>query len=70
MPLKKGTSRETIQENIKTEVNQGKKPVKQAIAIALETARRAGAKIPKKRDMSCSEVKSIADQQWRRRGRK
>jgi len=48
MPLNKGKSKEAISENIKTEMAVGKKQ-KQAVAIALDTARRAGAKIPKKR---------------------
>ena len=47
MPLIKSKSKEAIGKNIKTEMKAGK-PQKQAIAIALDVARRAGAKIPKK----------------------
>jgi hypothetical protein len=45
MPLKNGTSKATISSNIKTEIAAGK-PQKQAVAIALDTARRSGAKLP------------------------
>jgi hypothetical protein len=47
MPLDKTGSRESIGRNIKAEIAAGK-PRKQAVAIALDTARRAGAKLPKK----------------------
>lgn len=47
MPLVKSKSKKTIGENIKREESAGK-PKKQAIAIALNVARKAGAKIPKK----------------------
>lgn len=48
MPLNKGTSKEAISANIRTEIAAGK-PQKQAVAIALNTARAAGANIAPKR---------------------
>jgi len=48
MPLKHGKSKADIKSNIKTEMHEGK-PQKQAVAIALSEARRAGAKIPMKK---------------------
>lgn len=48
MPLSKGKSKKSISNNIKTEMAAGKKQ-SQAVAIALNTARKLGAKIPKKK---------------------
>lgn len=39
MPLKKGSSKKTIQKNIKTEIKAGK-PVNQAVAIAYAKAKK------------------------------
>jgi hypothetical protein len=47
MPLKRGKSKDTVSENIKTEMKHGKSQ-KQAVAISLNQARKSGAKIPKK----------------------
>jgi hypothetical protein len=41
MPLKKSTSAKAFKENIKTEVKEGGKPVKQAVAIAYAVKREA-----------------------------
>ncbi len=48
MPLTKGKSKKAVSANIKTEMEAGK-PQKQAVAIALNVARKSGAKIPKKK---------------------
>ena len=49
MPLKKSASRPAISQNIRAEIKAGK-PQRQAVAIALDVARRAGAKIPARKD--------------------
>ena len=46
MPLKKGTSDKTRQENIKREIAAGK-PIKQAVAIGYSEQREAKAKAKK-----------------------
>ena len=46
MPLQHGKSKQAISGNIKTEIEAGT-PQKQAVAIALDTARRSGANLPK-----------------------
>lgn len=46
MPLNKGKSQDAISENISTEVHEGR-PHKQAIAIALNTARKSGKRMPR-----------------------
>lgn len=45
MPLDKSGSKASVGKNIATEMKAGR-PKRQAIAIALNTARKSGAKIP------------------------
>jgi hypothetical protein len=44
MPLVKGKSQKDIRQNIETEMKLGKKPRKQAVAIALNVASKSGYK--------------------------
>jgi len=48
MPLVKGKGEKAIRQNIETEMKVGGRPRKQAVAIALNEARKSGAKIPRK----------------------
>lgn len=64
MPLIKSGSREAIGQNIRTEEAAGK-PHKQAVAIALDTARRSGKRIPKKKTRLHGAMRSLAS---KRRG--
>jgi len=44
MPLVKSTSKEAFRKNVKAEISSGKKPPKQAVAIAYSTKREAAKK--------------------------
>ena len=49
MPLVKGKSEKDIRQNIETEMKLGRKPRKQAVAIALNEAKKSGYKPKKKK---------------------
>ena len=48
MPLVKGNSKKAIRQNIETEMKVGGRPQKQAVAIALNEAKKTGGKAKKK----------------------
>jgi hypothetical protein len=48
MPLEQGSSKAAISKNIKTEIASGR-PRSQAVAIAMNIARKNGGKIPMKK---------------------
>lgn len=58
MPLIAGNSKKVISKNIKTEMTKGKKPRKQAIAIALSKAKEYGGVLtPKKKSVRLKALK-------------
>jgi hypothetical protein len=62
MPLIKGKSPKSVSANIRTEMKSGT-PQKQAVAIALNVARKAGAKIPKPRKPVAGNLKQMMNGQ-------
>lgn len=48
MPLLKGKARKTVSRNVEMLMHEGRDQ-KQAVAIALDVARRAGAHVPRKK---------------------
>ena len=55
MPLVKGSSKKAISENIRREMHAGK-PQKQAVAIAMDVARRSGGGGKKKKNSPSKEM--------------
>lgn len=51
MPLLKGKGEKAIRQNIETEMKVGGRPRKQAVAIALNEAKKSGRKSKKKKGM-------------------
>jgi hypothetical protein len=68
MPLKKGFSKKTIGKNIKTEMKKKGRKKKQAIAIALDFARRSSKKAgkSKKRGLKKKDLQTLRAARRRR----
>jgi hypothetical protein len=62
VPLKKSDSKQAISHNIRAEIKAGK-PQRQAVAIALDVARRSGTKTPKKKHDHTSTTQKAASVQ-------